>query len=85
MNLGVAVTYLILYNNLVPISLYVSLELVKVQMMAFVQKDPELYRKDLSMPVRSVTLHSGDYCDVMCNIGDTFEVAAPTHHPAEVL
>jgi magnesium-transporting ATPase (P-type) len=39
-------TYLILYNNLVPISLYVSLELVKVQMGSLASRDPKMYRND---------------------------------------
>lgn len=37
------VTYLILFNNLVPISLYVSLEIVKVKMASFVANDAEMY------------------------------------------
>jgi phospholipid-transporting ATPase len=37
------VTYLILYNNLVPISLYVTLEIVKLKMAMFVAHDPKMY------------------------------------------
>eukprot|EP00753_Platysulcus_tardus_P014723 PLAT4437.4.p1 GENE.PLAT4437.4~~PLAT4437.4.p1 ORF type:complete len:1297 (-),score=734.56 PLAT4437.4:142-3969(-) len=39
-------TFLILFNNLVPISLYVSLDMVKVVQAKFIGRDPKMYHEE---------------------------------------
>ncbi len=49
------ITFLILYNNLVPISLYVSLELVKSFQGRLIQWDINMYSADLDAPALART------------------------------
>ena len=49
------ITFLILYNNLVPISLYVSLELVKSFQGRLIQWDINMYSAELDAPALART------------------------------
>ncbi|KAI5293584.1 hypothetical protein KEM52_005402 [Ascosphaera acerosa] len=44
-------SFLIMYNTMIPISLYVSLEIVKVGQMYFMHQDVDLYDEDSNTPV----------------------------------
>ncbi|KAI5304144.1 hypothetical protein KEM56_006801, partial [Ascosphaera pollenicola] len=48
-------SFLIMYNTMIPISLYVSLEIVKVGQMYFMQQDVDLYDEDSNTPVVAQT------------------------------
>eukprot|EP01048_Picozoa_sp_COSAG05_P005598 COSAG05_NODE_336_length_11205_cov_4.160544_8_plen_547_part_00 len=48
-------TFLILYNNLVPISLYVTLEVVKLKLASLVSHDPKMYYAEKNMWAKART------------------------------
>ncbi|CAK5150296.1 unnamed protein product [Aphanomyces euteiches] len=49
------ITYLILYNNLVPISLYVTLEVVKWCQARQIEADPALFCRETKRPAKAMT------------------------------
>ncbi|KAJ1616352.1 hypothetical protein T492DRAFT_14154 [Pavlovales sp. CCMP2436] len=53
--LTLLVSFLILYNNLVPISLYVSVEAIKLAMSTFVEADINMYCAEHDAPASSRT------------------------------
>ncbi|KAI4320475.1 hypothetical protein MLD38_033952 [Melastoma candidum] len=53
-------TGLMLYNYLIPISLYVSIEIVKVLQVVFINQDQEMYHKETNKPSRARTSNLND-------------------------
>ena len=49
------VTFVILYNNLIPISLYVTVELVKFGQAFLISNDVKMYHKDTDTPALART------------------------------
>ncbi len=49
------ITFVILYNNLIPISLYVSVEIVKFGQAYFINNDIEMYHEETDTPALART------------------------------
>lgn len=50
-----ALTFILLYNYVIPISLYVTLELQKMTCAAFIGRDIKMYDEDLDEPCQART------------------------------
>jgi magnesium-transporting ATPase (P-type) len=53
-------TYMILYNTLIPISLYVSIEMVKVVQAILINMDLEMYHAESDTPAKARTSNLSD-------------------------
>lgn len=53
-------TFIILYNNLIPISLTVTIEVVRYMQAIFINKDPDMYRAETDTPAIARTSNLND-------------------------